>query len=379
VSQGILTGQLELSDCSVAARLSWAASRDASRIEDRAYSLLGIFDVFIPLIYGEGSRAFRRLQEEIIKRSNDLTIFAWDCGVRGNDRSSINLLADSPDGFAAMGDVVSFKDDFFEFSLTNKGVLVPQDIRIMQFMLPGRPGQSMYGMHVGIGEIAGGIFLRKIGPYLFQRCCSLPMLGFREGYQCAQVGFNPVKQRAYIGPRTYIIADPSPHTKTLWQAYRANSIHVPQNDTWELVQAAPRELWDATDRILLRRSTYDWDTYPIKVVCRFRLWESPASIDVLCFQQDHSAQPMLKVSQHHRMDIVSNGMNYNFIGSDPLGWPSDENVILWQSRDDTTEVRYPGSDTLRVRVSLLAERLPGMDELTTAYSLNIETVFKYLN
>ncbi|KAI1458789.1 heterokaryon incompatibility protein-domain-containing protein [Annulohypoxylon moriforme] len=63
---------------STAKKMSWASSRSTSRLEDVAYSLLGIFDVNMPLIYGEGKKAFRRLQEEIIKiRYFDHSIFAW--------------------------------------------------------------------------------------------------------------------------------------------------------------------------------------------------------------------------------------------------------------------------------------------------------------
>jgi hypothetical protein len=59
-----------LSDFSVTERFSWAASRKTYRQEDSAYSLLGIFDVNMPLIYSEGKdRAFQRLREEIEKAS----------------------------------------------------------------------------------------------------------------------------------------------------------------------------------------------------------------------------------------------------------------------------------------------------------------------
>jgi hypothetical protein len=48
--------------------MSWAESRETTRQEDKAYSLLGIFDVYMPLIYGEGrENAFKRLREEINK------------------------------------------------------------------------------------------------------------------------------------------------------------------------------------------------------------------------------------------------------------------------------------------------------------------------
>ncbi|KAK3300585.1 heterokaryon incompatibility protein-domain-containing protein [Chaetomium fimeti] len=63
---------------SVAARMSWAAKRETSRTEDIAYCLLGIFGVNMPLLYGEGKKAFRRLQEEIMKAyPTDHTLFAW--------------------------------------------------------------------------------------------------------------------------------------------------------------------------------------------------------------------------------------------------------------------------------------------------------------
>lgn len=47
-------------------RMSWAKMRQTKRGEDKAYTLLGLFDVSMPLIYGEGEeKAFRRLQKEI--------------------------------------------------------------------------------------------------------------------------------------------------------------------------------------------------------------------------------------------------------------------------------------------------------------------------
>ncbi|EJF59833.1 HET-domain-containing protein, partial [Dichomitus squalens LYAD-421 SS1] len=67
-----------LDEFSVAQRLSWAARRQTTREEDRAYSLLGIFNINMPTLYGEGSRAFRRLQEEIVRHVPDLSLFAWN-------------------------------------------------------------------------------------------------------------------------------------------------------------------------------------------------------------------------------------------------------------------------------------------------------------
>ncbi|PIL28693.1 hypothetical protein GSI_08737 [Ganoderma sinense ZZ0214-1] len=66
-----------LEEFSIAQRLSWAAGRKTTRKEDRAYSLLGIFNIYMPILYGEGDHAFRRLQEEIMQRIPDQSLFAW--------------------------------------------------------------------------------------------------------------------------------------------------------------------------------------------------------------------------------------------------------------------------------------------------------------
>lgn len=57
--------------------MSWAAKIHTTRAEDIAYCLMGIFDVNMPLLYGEGEKAFYRLQEEIARGSTDMTLFAW--------------------------------------------------------------------------------------------------------------------------------------------------------------------------------------------------------------------------------------------------------------------------------------------------------------
>lgn len=70
-----------------AAVLAWASNRTTSRIEDSAYSLLGLLDVNLPLLYGEGSKAFRRLQEEILKSRHDESILAAGYNCPGDNSS----------------------------------------------------------------------------------------------------------------------------------------------------------------------------------------------------------------------------------------------------------------------------------------------------
>ncbi|KAG7100929.1 Vegetative incompatibility protein HET-E-1 like [Verticillium longisporum] len=74
-----------------AIRMSWAANRAPSRAEDIAYCLLGIFDIQMPLLYGEGNAAFQRLQLELLKQSEDESLLAW-----GLD-SSVQLIIKPPD------------------------------------------------------------------------------------------------------------------------------------------------------------------------------------------------------------------------------------------------------------------------------------------
>jgi hypothetical protein len=62
---------------SVAKRMAWASKRKTTRQEDMAYCLMGLFDVNMPLLYGEGKKAFLRLQLEILQQSDDESIFAW--------------------------------------------------------------------------------------------------------------------------------------------------------------------------------------------------------------------------------------------------------------------------------------------------------------
>ncbi|GIZ44827.1 hypothetical protein CKM354_000801400 [Cercospora kikuchii] len=108
---------------SVAKRMSWAAKCETRRSEDMAYSLLGLFSVNMPLLYGEGGeRAFLRLQEEIMKSSNDHTIFAW---LHSSDEPH-GLLASSPSAFEHTGQYQPYTDMGCRkpYAMTNRGLQV---------------------------------------------------------------------------------------------------------------------------------------------------------------------------------------------------------------------------------------------------------------
>ena len=92
---------------SLGLRLSWASGRKTSREEDIAYCLFGIVGVNMPLLYGEGKRAFHRLQVELLKTTMDHTIFAWSIrhGYNAPDHRPVRyvgLLATTPFDFQPM-------------------------------------------------------------------------------------------------------------------------------------------------------------------------------------------------------------------------------------------------------------------------------------
>jgi len=118
---------LQLERYSVAQRMSWAANRNTTRPEDIAYCLLGLFDVHMPLLYGEGQyKAFLRLQEEIMKHSMDHSILAWSAGsgIPRAESKGYGVLAPSPALFRDSADVVTFWGNEEPFEMTNKGLRV---------------------------------------------------------------------------------------------------------------------------------------------------------------------------------------------------------------------------------------------------------------
>ena len=162
IDAAVLEDRTRLPFISVAQRMSWAAMRSTARPEDQAHCLLGLFNVNIPLIYGEGMKAFQRLQEEIIRSSMlaDHSILAWAPWtgtpvVDGAPPPSINrpwtyrtLLSPSPYGFRHAHDVVSWPlPQLEEFELLNRG------LRITAYVSPVLP-KSTGGNSQGLFSIA---------------------------------------------------------------------------------------------------------------------------------------------------------------------------------------------------------------------------------
>ena len=137
IPRGYLIGEDLLHNASVAQRMSWASRRTTTRPEDEAYCLLGILNVNMPMIYGEGRKAFRRLQQEIIQKSTDQSIFAWT-----NGTGLLPLLASSP---AAFAHAANFRPGGFlhqrPYALTNNGL----EMRTKLYKVNGKKLGTEYG------------------------------------------------------------------------------------------------------------------------------------------------------------------------------------------------------------------------------------------
>ncbi|KAK3317746.1 heterokaryon incompatibility protein-domain-containing protein [Cercophora scortea] len=100
IPENVLSGKTALTQSPVAQRMHWASRRETTRPEDRAYSLMGLFDISMPILYGEGlDKAFTRLQYEIMSRTPDQSILAW----YSPHATTYRLLAESPDDFRNSG------------------------------------------------------------------------------------------------------------------------------------------------------------------------------------------------------------------------------------------------------------------------------------
>jgi hypothetical protein len=161
----ILKHEMDLNEVPVAQRFSWASERKTTREEDIAYSLLGIFDINMAMLYGEGTKAFIRLQEQILGESADDSIFLW------NDPSSrqkvTGLLAPSPSNFRQMRSITPEPVLMpRNFHLTNRGIRLK-----LGLAWDADTGLAILPVKHSLGAVGRpvGVYLRRVGPDLFVR------------------------------------------------------------------------------------------------------------------------------------------------------------------------------------------------------------------
>lgn len=127
IPQSVLASQQNLRKASTAQRFSWLSRRSTTRPEDMAYCMFGIFNVNLPLLYGEGDKAFTRLQEELMRSFHDHTIFCWSWPEQVPRPDWISALAPNAAAFADSGDYIRRPGSLIgthpaEYTVTNVGI-----------------------------------------------------------------------------------------------------------------------------------------------------------------------------------------------------------------------------------------------------------------
>jgi hypothetical protein len=196
----ILSGD-DLQTASIAQRMSWAAKRKTTKVEDLAYCLMGIFGINMPLLYGEGKRAFVRLQEEIMRVSDDHSIFAW----KSKEENHGGLLATSPYAFKESANIVlsnPFVTHPTPVTVSNKGIHLA-----VRFVGTGQPGLGLAILHCAesgkddrlVAIYVGDLFLTM--EYFGRvQCERFELLDLRD-FRSSQYSLRRICIRQWLLPR----------------------------------------------------------------------------------------------------------------------------------------------------------------------------------
>ncbi|KAK3944343.1 hypothetical protein QBC46DRAFT_280208 [Diplogelasinospora grovesii] len=284
VPRQFLQGIAELRTASVAQRMSWAAQRHTKREEDLAYCLLGIFDVSMGMVYGEGGdKAFFRLQQEIMKTTRDDSILAWGLGVKEpftSDSAQVTagrILAAAPSDFANSGQIVSREgSSTSSHSLDISG----GRLRICLSLLTTSAGNA--------------IGLLRCGPDRdTQQVVGIPLAKMTSGSSDEYVrprGWHSVLQpitASDASPKLIHIMIDSESKKST----EVNQQHWSYDDegfaevNLDLVDVAPRSCWDKERALIM--STIESDGTTHRILARFRHGEEGSRdfVIVLEFKQ----------------------------------------------------------------------------------------------
>ncbi|KAI0530392.1 heterokaryon incompatibility protein-domain-containing protein [Xylaria digitata] len=269
ISKHILRYEQPLSTVLVAQKMSWAAGRKTTRVEDQAYCLLGIFDVNMPLLYGEEEKAFRRLQYEIIARTPDLSIFAWSLPPpevsRDKERMYCGILAASPDVFT---ECTTFSKLPYrtnrDFSVSNNGIRT--QVHILSYPVPHKRGAYTYVLPLDCvldSNISLGIRLRKCGSDIFVREDPWTLLQYNRALE-------PNSPRA-----RYILTELSEpdvqeglyamYSRRLFARMRQHALQIRLPLEFELLDAWPWSRYDEEDNMFLVSGEQRYDSGVVRL------------------------------------------------------------------------------------------------------------------
>ena len=254
IDKAALRNGEDLSAYTIAKKMSWAAERSSTRIEDVAYSLVGIFNVNMPLLYGEGRKAFIRLQEEIMKHSADQSLFAWGY-LKENDKSVrlpnarwkntyLGFLAESPDDFRMSADVEGYStDQNSTWMTTNKGIQVNFPLAEYQVFRTWFQTETVMLLNCYLGDNIRW----RLG------------IALKDGPEGSGPRFRAHDSLVLVDEANFTLEESTPSTTYLARnddervrpPERLHGILVKPNGQFYIVDAKPANQWNAASRMFL--------------------------------------------------------------------------------------------------------------------------------
>lgn len=268
IRQGVLRHTEPLSSICVAQKMSWAADRVTTRVEDTAYCLLGLFAVNMPLLYGEEEKAFRRLQEAVIHKTPDLSIFAWSLprpsGGDESTRTYCGVLADSPSAFSGCSQFIKRATTQREFVVSNCGIKT--QVQILWYPIPKSDG-SRYVLPLDCSPRRGvylGVRLRKCGPDQFVRESPWDLLEYTVPLWPSQP-----KERFLLAelPTTNAAGEPLLENMRLFIGQtRRHALQVCRDPRFRTHAAWPSARYDDEDGLFFVSDDQLWDSGAMQLV-----------------------------------------------------------------------------------------------------------------
>ncbi|KAK1479882.1 hypothetical protein CCUS01_00436 [Colletotrichum cuscutae] len=286
IDEAILLDKAPLLKVPVFRRMSWASNRHTTRTEDSAYCLLGIFDINMPLLYGEGEKAFARLQSEILQETSDLSLLAWTSTVTDPHRREeySGLLAKSPSDFLAGSKLNLFKSprisEDLEVVVTRKNLSLKTILRgradseeeksirrnkeylmslQQKFINPKSSQRISTSKHSDMNSIDLGIMVSKTpsGFVRYKPWCLAAGTGRLKEPEIQPLNtYNYGQQAKSIRLVRYLTSEAA---LDLGSTRLKNAIFVSIDDriltggSWVDFRAEPSTLWDGLNRVFLDR------------------------------------------------------------------------------------------------------------------------------
>ncbi|KIL89272.1 hypothetical protein FAVG1_07666 [Fusarium avenaceum] len=224
----------------------------------------------MPLLYGEGKNAFLRLQEEIMKRSDDQTLLAWSH--QEDDPEDLGVLATSPAAFSECREFVACDVGTLTppFQITNKGLVIEMPISSDGFE-HGKYGVLQCGIRqdpttmiaIPLDNRRNGLYVRRKGP--------LCTVNYRVWSEWGLTSVNLLPSLSFTSgiaesPSYTVFMKDLPETFYVAEVYPPNS--RPRPDPKIVMAGTPdsKDQFEAMTMVLLKSSINEVEPLVVRII-----------------------------------------------------------------------------------------------------------------